>query len=332
MNSGLVGASTRTAAPLAGTLAPKLAPNLAGAAEDLAGLEPVKTLKSRWPMLIAGALTLAMLIGLGHQLFATGWNGLWQKTPSSWLYYVAFAVLYLAPPMGDYIIFRKLWRIPVEGLAALTKKRIANEVVLGYSGEAYFYAWARQRSQMVAAPFGAVKDVMILSAMAGNVMTLLATAIALAVPVIYPNAYRELSPEYIQALWVAMPIVVAMCLPFLIFSRRVFSLERGTLWWVFGVHMARLLTGCLFIAFAWHFAMPGVVLSAWLILSAIRLVVGRLPFVPNKDLLFTTVTTAVLGHANALSDLMAFTAALTLVVHVVLAAGFGLHSLIKRQV
>ena len=46
MNSGFVGASTNPAA--------KLAPKIADAAEDLAGLEPVKTLKSRWPMILVG--------------------------------------------------------------------------------------------------------------------------------------------------------------------------------------------------------------------------------------------------------------------------------------
>ncbi len=63
----------------------------------------------------------------------------------------------------------------------MNKKRISNDVVMGYSGEAYFYAWARQRAQLVAAPFGAVKDVSILSAIAGNAVTLAMIAIALPV-------------------------------------------------------------------------------------------------------------------------------------------------------
>lgn len=308
------------------------AANLAHAAEDLAGLEPVKTIKSRWPMIIAGALTLAMIVSLVHQLLKSGLAGLDKATPDSWLYYVAFAFLYLAPPVADYVIFRKLWRIPIEGLGALTRKRIANEVVLGYSGEAYFYAWARQRSQMVAAPFGAVKDVMILSAMAGNLMTLLATGLAVGLPMFYPDVYAGLAPRYIHSLVIAMPVVVVMCLPFLIFSRRVFSLDRKTLWWVFSVHMVRLFATSLFIALAWHFALPGVAASAWLVLSAIRLVVGRLPFLPNKEALFSTVAIAMLGQNNDLSSLMAFTATLTLLVHVVLAGGFGVQSLIKREV
>lgn len=318
MNSGFVESSTHPGG--------SLAPNLAGAAEDLAGLEPVKTLKSRWPVVIAALLTAAMIVGLARQLLGSGLTGLSSATPHSWAYYLVFFLLYLAPPIGDYAIFRKLWHIPVEGLAALMKKRIANEVVLGYSGEAYFYAWARSRAQLVAAPFGAVKDVMILSAMAGNVMTLIMTALAL------PFAYSVLPPEYARTLLIGIPVVIVMCLPFLIFSRRVFSLDRKTLWWVFWVHAARLSAGCLLIAMAWHFALPGVAIGTWLILSATRMMVSRLPFVPNKDLVFSTVTIAVLGATNELSNLMAFTAALTLLVHVALAGVFALHSIVKREV
>ena len=321
MNSGFVSTGSSPAA--------QIAPKLAEAAEDLAGLEPVKSLRSRWPMVIAGVLSLAMIAGLGKQLLGSGLDGLSRAAPTDLLYYVAFALLYISPPLGDYIIFRRLWKIPFEGFGALIKKRIANEAVFGYSGDAYFYAWARQRATMVAAPFGAVKDVAILSAIAGNMMTLVMTALAL------PFAFEALPPRYYTGLAVGIPIVIAMCLPFLIFSRRVFTLDRKTLWWVFWVHCGRLSVGCLMIAFAWHFGLPGIGIGLWLVLSAARMLVSRLPFV-NKDLVFTTVTTAILAGQGAsyldLANLIAFTTALTLIVHVAFAGFFAVQAAIKRQI
>lgn len=293
--------------------------------EDLAGLEPIKTLKRRWPMVIAGLLTAAMIVGLARQLLGSGLAGLTHAVPTSPLYYVAFALLYFSPPVGDFVIFRRLWKVPFDGFVALVKKRIANDVVFGYSGDAYFYAWARQNTQLVAAPFGAVKDVTILSAMAGNVMTLIMTALAL------PFAYASLPADYTRGLVIAIPVVVAMCLPFLLFSRRVFSLERGMLWWIFAVHCARLSAGCLLIAFAWHFALPGVGIGPWLVLSAARMLVSRVPFLPNKELVFATVAISVLGEDNQLSSVTAFTAALTLLIHVILAGGFTVQGLLKRR-
>lgn len=296
------------------------------ASPDIAGLEPLETIKKRWPMIIGALLTVAMVIGLAHELLSQGLAGLNRATPANPMFYVAFLILYFSPPTGDWIIFRRLWGIPYfGGMIALLKKRIANEVVFGYSGDAYFYAWARARAQIIAAPFGAVKDVGILSAIAGNAVTLAMVAIAL------PFSYGQLQAAgYLPGLALSVAIVIGTSLPFLIFSKRVFSLPRGTLWWVFMVHCLRLTAGSVLIALAWHFALPGIALGTWLFLSAARLLVSRLPLVPNKDLLFANFTILVIGQNHALSELVAFTAALMLIVHVVLIIIFGLHDLRKR--
>ncbi|MHA6720168.1 hypothetical protein ACX40Y_12030 [Sphingomonas sp. RS6] len=295
------------------------------AAPDLAGLEPVEKIKRRWPMLLGGALTLLMIFGLGRELFSSGLGGLTRALPVNPIFYVAFAAYYLGPPTFDYIIFRRLWRIPLGGMAALHKKRISNEVLLGYSGEAYFYAWARQRTQMVAAPFGAVKDVTILSAIAGNAMTLAVVALAL------PFGVDLLKPSEFNTLMGSIAVIFGMSLPFLIFSKRVFSLPRAQLWWVFFIHCLRILWGSVLIAFAWHFAMPQISIGVWLLLAAGRLLAWRLPLVPNKELLFANFAIMVIGQGEALSELMALIAGLTLVAHVALIAGFSLHALIKRK-
>ena len=294
-------------------------------APDLAGLEPVEKIKRRWPMLLGGALTLLMIGALAHELFGSGLGALSRAVPTNPLFYLAFALYYLGPPTFDYIIFRRLWRIPLSGMAALHKKRISNEVLLGYSGEAYFYAWARQRTQMVAAPFGAVKDVMILSAIAGNGITFLGITLAL------PFGINLLTPVQQNIVLGSLGLIVATSLPFLIFSRRVFSLPRETLWWIFGVHCTRLVLGSLFIALAWHAAMPQISLAVWLFLAAARLLAWRLPLVPNKELVFATFAIMMIGQGEALSELMALIAALSLLVHGVLIAAFSIHSLLTRK-
>ncbi|MEN2791103.1 hypothetical protein ABC974_15820 [Sphingomonas oligophenolica] len=285
----------------------------------------METLKRRWPMVIGAIITVAMIAGLGRELLGSGLAGLSRAVPHNPLFYIAFALLYMSSPAGDYIIFRRLWGIPLSGFAALLKKRIANDVVLGYSGEAYFYAWARQNAKMVAAPFGAVKDVSILSAIAGNTVTLAMIAVAL------PWGLHLLTAPQLSTLETSAAITFAMSLPFLIFSKRVFSLPRGKLWWIFGVHCLRLISGSVFIAFAWHYALPTVSIGMWLILAAARLLVSRLPLVPNKDLLFANFAILLIGSDAALSDLMAMTAALVLLVHVALIGSFSLHGLLRTK-
>lgn len=295
-------------------------------AADIVGLEPLKTIKSRWPTIIGALLTLAMLVGLGRELFGSGLAGLSRTVPRNPLFYVAFAGVYFTLPVFDYLIFRRLWGIPLSGLVALIKKRIANEVVIGYSGEAYFYAWARARAKFVAAPFGAVKDVSILSAIAGNAITLAMIAVAL------PAGRDLIPPEMMRYVYGSLAVIFGTSLPFLIFSKRVFSLDRAHLWWVFGAHVVRLVLGSLFLALAWHFALPSVSIGLWLFLSAGRLLFSRLPLLPNKDLLFANFAILFIGQDRQLSELIAFTAAAVLLVHVVLIVAFSLHRLATRSV
>lgn len=291
---------------------------------DIAGLEPLDAEKSRWPALFGAIVTLAMIFGLGRQLFHSGLAGFSHSMPTSPLFYIAYAAFYMSLPVADYIIYHRLWHIPIAGLGALVRKRIANDVVLGYSGEAYFYAWARTNAKMVAAPFGAVKDVTILSAIAGNAITLFMIALTL------PLARDWLSGEQLRIFVGSAGIAFVTSLPFLIFSKRVFTLKRSRLWWIFGVHCARLILGSVLIAILWHLALPDVSLGMWLLLAAARLLVSRLPLVPNKDLLFANFAIMVIGQETALSQLMAVTGALILATHIALIIVFGIHSLWKR--
>jgi len=287
-------------------------------------LAPVKAVARRWPAILGAMLTVAMVVGLGRELLGDGLTGLGDAVPRDPRFFVCFAILYLASPVGDYVIFRRLWSLPIAGLVALLKKRVANEVVFGYSGEAYFYAWARVNAKNVAAPFGAVKDVSILSAIAGNAITLLLIAVAL------PLGRGLLDADQFNTVLGSAGVVLATSVPFLLFSRKVFSLPRGRCWWVFGVHCLRLLVGSTALAFAWHFALPDVSVGMWLFLSAGRLLVSRLPLLPNKDLVFANVAILLIGQEQALSELVAFTAALTLAVHVALILLFGGWALVTR--
>lgn len=289
------------------------------------GLEPLRTPPRRWPVLLGAALTAAMLAGLAYELLGNGLAGLTRAVPADPRFYVCFLLFYLALPVGDYLIFGRLWGIPIAGLAALIKKRIANDLLVNYTGEAYFYSWARARARFVTAPFGAIKDVSILSAMAGNAITLVMLAAAL------PLGRELLTPEQFRTgLW-STALLAGLSAPFLIFSRRVFSLPRTQLWEVFGIHCGRVIASSSFTALAWAFALPGVPVGMWLFLAAGRLLVSRLPLVPNKDLLFFTFATLLIGEQEALVQLLAFFAALTLATNGILVILFAVSAIIAKR-
>lgn len=238
--------------------------------------------------------------------------------PRSPMFWVAFALYYLATPAFDFLIFRRLWGLPTAGFGALTRKFVGNEILMGYIGEVHFYSWARSRLKMVAAPFGAVKDVAILSAVMGNVVTLGVLAAA------YPFLgvlHVGLAPKTLVA---AVAITLGSSLVLLMLRGRVLTLGRKDLAFVASAQLARVVATALLPALLWHLALPQVAIGWWVLLAAVRLLLSRLPLLPNKDLVFAGVAVLLIGRSIAIDDLMTMMASLILATHLIVGAGLVL--------
>lgn len=282
--------------------------------EPLAALEPLLPIRSRWPVLLSGALSLALLAGLARELIVGGLGALDAALPTDPRFYLAFLAIYAVQPLSDYVIFRRLWGLPPAGIAPILRKMVANEILLGYSGEAYFYAWARARLQMVAAPFAAIKDVSILSAIVGNVVTLALLAFAA------PFAISLIPAGYVGPVLGSIGAILALSLAALLFRGRIFSLSNRDLIWIFAVHLLRTILYTGLLALCWHLALPDVPLGIWALLVTGRQLVARLPLVPNKDIVFANLALLLVGNDAEVARLVALTVALTLLCHVVVLA------------
>ena len=280
----------------------------------LAALEPLTPIRSRWPALLSGLLSLALLAGLIRELLGGGLAALHEALPTNPLFYLVFLAIYTVQPLSDLVIFRRLWGLPLSGIVPILRKLVANEILLGYSGEAYFYAWARTRLNMVAAPFAAIKDVSILSAVVGNIFTLALLAIAT------PFAYSLLPAEHIRPILGSVGVMLALSLAILLFRGRLFSLPASELRWVFLIHLVRTIAYTGLLALCWHLALPLVPLALWMLLVTGRQLVARLPLVPNKDIVFANLAVFLVGNDAAVTRLVALTVALTLLCHVIVFA------------
>jgi len=281
---------------------------------DLPALKPERKLWSTWlSRILSGSFLIAIVLQLG-QIDA---QQLHNALPQNLWFLPVLLALYFALPVADWIIFRRLWALPASGFFILLAKRIGNEVLISYSGEVYFYLWARKRSDLTAAPFGAIKDVNILSALAANLVALLLLALT------YPFVSQLNLGTYTDASVICAAAILLMSFVILLFSRRVFTLERTQLWWIFGIHILRLSAGVLLCALLWFIILPGPHFGFWLVLSMIRLLVGRLPFLPNKEALFAVIAVFLVGQDSAVSTLITLTATTILALHVIVAAMLG---------
>ena len=262
------------------------------------------------PRFGAPLISLAILFAAMVELHATNWSKVFALVPRSPAFWLVFALAYLVQPMCDWLIYRRLWTMPVAGIAATMRKTIGNELLIGYAGEAYLFTWARRAGQDGRTAIRAVKDVAILSSVAGSVATLAAALLAApwlgAVPLGIPR----------WVLVASLGVVVAPPIVAFTMRRQLFWLPGPALARIAALHGLRATLTVVLTALLWALALPGVAVTWWVVLSALKLLLSRLPFISNRELVFAGATGMLLGHAGAVAALMAMMAALTVATHI----------------
>lgn len=241
------------------------------------------------------------------------------RGPIFWLTFVAW---YLAMPLSEWFIYHRLWNLPLSGLGALMRKLVSNELLLGYLGEAQFYAWARSKLDMPTAPFGTIKDVTILSALTGNIATLVMLAFA------WPLVASGAIGMELRTVFISLGVVLGTSFIMLLLRRRLFSLPRNELWLITGIHFLRIGGLVMLSALMWHWVLPAVSVALWLVLATLRMLVSRLPLIPNKDVVFAGLAVYLIGRETQVADMLTMMAGVVLLAHLAVGAVFGLSGLI----
>lgn len=296
--------------------------------QDTAEFDPASLSEdksSRIASVVGLVLTLATIVMIVAAARELSLQAIMAMLPTRPLFWIAFALLYMLVPLSEWVIFRRLWGIPASGIVALTRKYVANEVVLGYLGEAKFYTWARQNVRLETAPFGAIKDVAILSAMVGNVVTL--ALLVMAWPLLRTSAIGL----DLRSTMLSLAVVLGSSILILVLRSKLFSLPRSELKFISLVHLVRVVAFVLLTAFVWHLALPGLDSSAWLLLATLRMLVTRLPLIANKDLVFATLAMFTLGDVPNLAPMLAMIAALILASHIVVGTLTALSELVSSK-
>ena len=233
-------------------------------------------------------IPLLLLAVLARSLTQIGWVHVWEARPYALGFYVVLFLPFFVQPAADLIIYRNLLNVGrALPFSVLLRKRYLNAVMLDYSGEAYFFLWAKRNVDLKKGTLlHAVKDTNVLSAGAGLAMVWLVLVVLLAeggtrLPTFLPaNTWSLVSIG-------SLPFV--LCLALVVGGRKVTTLSRGEIASTFAIHLARIV-----VALSLEFALwwlSGALPSAGVCLEfvALRLLVSRLPLIPSKDLLFVGI-------------------------------------------
>lgn len=296
----------------------------AAEAAPLADPVPLSIRGATWTRWLGPLISLALLGGVLREYSSFDLAAIAHLLTARPAFWVLFVVYFLSTPLWEWLIYRHLWRIPPSGAAALVQKDITNELLLGYLGEVWFYAWARKRLRLTAAPFGAIKDVAILSAMAGNLVVLALLPLGFDLLGKLPPGVDPLALKLSAAAFLASSAIP------LLLRRRLFSLPRADLWFVARVHAARVAFAIALYAELWHLLLPAVAIGWWIALAGLRQLVSRLPLVPGRDVLFAAIAGFFVGRHSEIAALLALFATLTMALQIALGLVLGATGAIER--
>jgi hypothetical protein len=182
---------------------------------------------------------------------------------------------------------------------------------------------------MEGSPFGAVKDVAILSALAGNIMTVL--LLIFTWPIISQLGLDGAGSSDGHVLATSIGVVLVTSLVIMFFRNGLLSLPKADLGFVFVVHTLRIVANTGLSALAWHLILPSVGMGSWLLFATVRLLLSRLPLIPNKDIAFAGISTLLVGSQVQTSDMIAMISLLIVATHVVLFIGLILLDLVQKE-
>ena len=231
-------------------------------------------------------LFAAILVYLFLKLSHVGWEAVIGSLPSSPWFYVFFVIRFLALPISELAIYEIVWNTPlVRHFFVFIRKRVYNFAVMGYSGEAFLTLWARRRLDLSDRKIlVGVKDNNLLSAFASNAATVIIIVTLAATGGLAAGLNAFPGARWLFALAFTSAGVLSVLV--MVFREKLLALPAGVMPRLLSVHAARQILLILVHAAMYAAALPGAPLMAWMTFIAMQLVLSRVPFLPNQDIVY----------------------------------------------
>jgi len=283
----------------------------------------------RWMRL---ALLASIVALLAWQLTEVGWKNMLYNLPVHPVFYMLFALLYVSLPLAETWIYRITWDFDaVRAFPAFIKKRVFNKDIVGYSGEVYFFDWARKQVNLPKrAVAETIRDNNIISSVASTLVSVVLLSVFLTA--------GELSLDRLLGerltMWLVLSIVgIVVLIPLWIrFRHFLFSMKWRTAGIILLIQIGRLVVGQFLQIGMWAVVMPDVPLAVWFTYAAVSIILSRIPFLPNQMLVFTSIGLGLSGPLSVaqapLAGMLVVAAGLDKLLNVTL---FGLITLTGRD-
>ena len=248
--------------------------------------------------IIQYTLLAGVIAYLIYRFSQVGWGEVIGALPTTPWFYIFFFLRFLVLPISELAIYEMIWGVPLlRAFPVFIRKRVYNFAVAGYSGEGFLAIWARRNLPVPSKDVVVgVKDNNLLSALASNISTV-AMLVVLAVTGGLAASLEALPTGAAVLFAAAFTTALTLSIAVLSFRNRLIALPAVKMKALMGLHAVRMIVILVLHAAMYAAALPGTPVMAWMMFLALQLVLSRIPFIPNQDLVF-------LGAALSLSPLV----------------------------
>lgn len=241
----------------------------------------------------------ALIIGiLIYQIWNLGISSVLQELPTHPLFYLLFLLIYFSLPIAEYFTYSRSFKLNfLSSQAIFLKKRIYNKTIIGYSGELQLFFWLKKEFDIPEKEsFKVVRDNNTLSTIASTFVTVTLLVGFFLTGNITMLEFTDIQiGYYLAALGVGVLIIA---LVFMKFKKYLYSMNRRDTLSIFGIHSLRLYLLAVFQVLQWAVVMPEVSYQIWITIIAMQIILSRLPFIPNKDLIFIAASLEYSQHVD----------------------------------
>lgn len=239
---------------------------------------------------------IAGIVGyLAYQLTTIGWQEVGTALPTTPWFYILLLLMYATLPLTEAVLYGTAWSARYRDLLpVLFRKRVLNNDVLGYSGEAYFYFWARRETNLdTGTVLHTVKDNVIISSVTSTTVAFgLLAAFFLTGQI---ELLRQFLPSEGYTVVGGIAIAIIVVSVGVTFRRSILSLPSSLLWLLGAGHLTRFILNNGFQVLQWAIVIPAVPAGTWITLLTLYIVINQLPFLPARGLLFVSAGVGLSG-------------------------------------
>lgn len=240
--------------------------------------------------LLSNLFHLGLILLLIWQISTIGLNEVIHNIPGHPLFYILFLILYGGLPLSEYFIYRRVVPLPfLESQRIFHFKRIYNKFFIGYSGEVYLFTWMNNRFQLSKNElFAFIRDTNSLSVVAS---WLVVSALSGWLLLTDKSGLAALIQDEIRLFLLLFLGAIALYVTLaLIFKRKLYSLNLKDSAYLFLVHTGRTILLALLQVYQWYIIIPDAGLQLLFNFLALQMVIGKIPFIPNKELIYISLS------------------------------------------